>query len=98
MASSQNLFASEMRTLFAAMPVLLSSNMKLIQLVRHFHGYHHGVLAKVLQRWPADMAVDIFIAKVMRQGKLNVVLVSDNNVIRQQTSTMGLTGFEIEEK
>ena len=47
---------------------------------------------KLLRRLPADLAVDIFIAKIMRQGALNVFVACDNNVIRQQTSTMGSIG------
>jgi len=49
-------------------------------------------LAKLFWHLPADVAVDIFIAKIMQQGALSVFMAGDNNVIRQQISTMGAIG------
>jgi len=43
---------------------------------------------KLLRRLPADVVVDMFIAKIMRQGALNVYVACDNTIIRQKDSTM----------
>ena len=77
----------------SAMP----SNMKVYQTYTTFSRTAATVVSwngamKLLRRLPADVAVDIFIAKIMRQGALNVFVACDNNVIRQQTSTMGSIG------
>ena len=75
----------------------MPSNMKVYQTYTTFSRTAATVVSwngamKLLRRLPADVAVDTFIAKIMRQGALNVFVACDNNVIRQQTSTMGSIG------
>lgn len=75
----------------------MPSNMKVYQTYTTFSRTAATLVSwngamKLLRRLPADVAVDILIAKIMRQGALNVFVACDNNVIRQQTSTMGSIG------
>ena len=75
----------------------MPSNMKVYQTYTTFSRTAATVVSwngamKLLRRLPADVAVDMFIAKIMRQGALNVFVACDNNVIRQQTSAMGSIG------
>ena len=76
----------------SAMSSLSSSSVKVYQTYTTFARTAATVVSwngamKLLRRLPADVAVDTFIAKIMRQGALNVFVACDNNVIRQQIST-----------
>jgi len=81
----------------SAMSLLSSSSVKVYQTYTTFARTAATVVSwngamKLLRRLPADVAVDTFIAKIMRQGVLNVFVACDNNVIRQQISTMDSIG------
>lgn len=75
------------------MSSLSSSSVKVYQTYTTFSRTAATVVSwngamKLLRRLPADVVVDIFIAKIMRQGALNVYVACDNTILRQKDSTM----------